>query len=194
MFAALTPDLVVRDSSINKPGELDKLAALGIPVLSIHCQRMEQIPGSLRVIGRALGEEQAAERVALDFEQELKGLGRLGGRPSVFIEVWGSPLMTAGGGTLPHDAVENLGARNHLRDQEGYFQVVQETLAQNPPDVILLPLQEAHQESAAAEFLATLELDVPVIKIPADLITKPTPRVLQGMKLLKEKLTQIDDS
>lgn len=193
-LAALMPDLVVRDSSINKPGELEKLAALGIPVLSIHCQRLGQIPESLRAIGKSLGEARVGEAAAVSFERELEELGQIEGQCTVLIEVWGSPLTAAGGATVPHDAVESLGARNYFRDQEGYFQVVQETLAQNPPDVILLPLQEAHQESAAAEFLATLELDVPVIKIPADLITKPTPRVLEGMKLLKEKLTQIDDS
>lgn len=193
-LAALQPDLVVRDSSINKSGELEKLESLGIPVLSIHCQSLEQIPASLRLLGEAVGKAPEGEAAAARFEQGLSELSQVPSSPSVFVEVWGSPLMTAGSDTLPDAVLQKLGARNHFGVEPGYFQVVKESLAENPPDVILLPVREEGQESAAARFLAEVELKVPVVKVPSDLITKPTPRVLEGMKLLSEGLTQIDDS
>lgn len=186
--AALKPDLVVRDSSINKPGELRKLQALGIAAHTMSCQRLADIPQTLRELGVAIGSASAGDEAAQTFEEKLARVVPLEKQPRVFVEIWGSPLMTAGTETMPDDVINAVGAENIFADQKGYFQVVNSTLVARKPDIILLPLEPNRQTSAAAEMLAKLGVRVRVIKIDSSLLTKPTPRVLEGIKALHSAL------
>jgi iron complex transport system substrate-binding protein len=102
--------------------------------------------------------------------------------------VWGSPLMTVGAQTLPDDLLNQLGLTNVYADQHGYFQVDPEDVVRRQPELIILPGQPG-QSSVAAELLTRAGVPVQVITLDGDLFTSPTPRVVQGLRLINDQLS-----
>lgn len=192
VLTGLNPDLVVYDSSINKPNSVKKLVELGIPIFELKCERMADIPEALRKLGKRTGLEAEGEKAALLFGERLKEIQPLPEPPRVFLEVWSKPILTAGSQTMLDDVLKTLGAKNIYDDQKKYFQVVDASLVKRAPEIILLPVDpnsdSPEPESAAAALLESVGLEVRVIKIDSNLVTKPTPRVLEGLIQLRQAL------
>ena len=75
-IVALQPDLVVGANG-NPPDALAHLAQLGIPVMTVDPQSLEQVEDSLRLIGRATGDAAEANAVA----DSMRATARRGGAP-----------------------------------------------------------------------------------------------------------------
>lgn len=121
---ALNPDLVVLSLSVagtrRGPGDLvERLEAAGIPVVVVdfYLKPFRDTVPSLRILGRLLGREQAAEDFIRFYEARRQRITeRLGSveRPSVFIHAHaggGECCMSPGKGTFD-DYVTAAGGRN----------------------------------------------------------------------------------
>lgn len=183
---ALQPDLVVLDTEFN--ADLGKLRRLGLPVLELRSKRLSDVAANLRLLGDRLGHSESGSAAAERFEAALSRLPKLEGKEKVFIEIWGSPLMTVGADSLPNDLLTHLGLVNAYSDQKGYFQVDPEDVVNRRPGIIILPSAKPTDVSSAAKLLARAGVDCKVIVIDGDLFTNPSPRVLQGMLELSEAL------
>lgn len=182
----LRPDLVLLDTEFNR--DQAQLEGLGLKVLPLQSRRLADIARNIRLLGRHLGREKSAETAAQAFEAKLKAIPRLKETPTVFIEIWGSPLMTVGGESLPNDLLEILGLPNAYEDQTGYFQVDPEDVLRRRPDVIILPSGSSTEQSSAAKLLERAGVSVRVIVLDGDLFTNPTSRVLQGLEIIRREL------
>ncbi len=185
---SLKPDLVILDTEFNR--DQAQLERLGLKVLPLQSRRVTDIARNIRLLGRHLGREESAETAARAFETKLRATQRLKEAPSVFIEIWGSPLMTVGGESLPNDLLEILGLHNTYEDQMGYFQVDPEDVLRRRPDVIILPSASSTEQSSAAKLLERAGVSVRVIVLDGDLFTNPTPRVLQGLEIVRRELDE----
>lgn len=183
---SLRPDLVVLDSEFN--GDAPKYRKLGLPVLELRSKRLSDISANLRLLGPRLSLADSAEAAASRFEDSLSQVARLDEPRTVFIEIWGSPLMTVGTDSLPDDLLQQLGLKNAYADQKGYFQVDPEDVVKRRPGIIILPSAKPTDSSTAAKLLARAGVDTKVIALDGDLFTNPSPRVLQGLKILSEEL------
>lgn len=195
---ALSPDLVILDSTLNDDGP--RLESLGLEVLDLKGKRLVDISRNLQRLSAFLDCGPKGVEAQRDFERALAEVEPLKRSREVFVEVWGSPLMTVGSESLPNDLLTHLNLKNIYGDELGYFQVNSEDLLSRRPDFILVVAAQdldsksgkAQPDSASAKLYSQTGRQVPVVFISGDLLTKPTVRVLEGLKLLKDAAENLD--
>ncbi|MDR2032723.1 MAG: cobalamin-binding protein [Azoarcus sp.] len=197
-IAALEPDLVVAWQSGNRPGQLERLAALGVPVYIDEPRTLEDIARGLEALGTLAGSADTAREAAREFRARLAELRqRYAARPPVrtFYQVWNQPLLTVNG-QHPISAVIRLcGGENVFGALAPLTPTVstEAVLAANPEAIVASGMDEARPqwleawrrwtglEAAAADNL---------FFVPPDIIQRHTPRVLDGAARLCEQLEQ----
>lgn len=195
-IVALKPDLVVVWQSGNVGGVVKRLAALGLPVYQTQPDRLEDIPANIEKLGRLAGSETAATRVAADFRQRLATLRKLySTRPPVrvFYQAWHQPLLTVGGDQIISDVIGLCGGQNIFAG-----------LAAKAPSVSVEAVLAANPEAIVASGMGR---DTPIglddwrawkqmkavargnlFHVSADLMQRPTPRLLDGAEQLCRRL------
>lgn len=187
----LKPDLIVLDSAFN--ANQQSFDNLGLKVLELSCHRLADIPVALENLGLALGCQEEAEAQKEAFQKELAAISPLNTSEVFFVEIWGEPMMTVGSDTLVNDVLQVVGVKNCYADQSDYFQVDPEDVVNRRPDVILLPTKDSDAPSRAEELCRKVGLEPKVIRIDPDLLVRPSPRLISGMKFLRDELaTQIE--
>lgn len=194
-LVSLKPDLVVVDAGFNRDGE--RLRSLGLPVYELKCNRLADIAPAMRDLGKRLGEPEVANSAADQFEESLRSLVPLESHPRAFVEVWGDPLMTAGHQTLIQDLLTAVGIRNAYSDPVGYFQVNLEDLASRQPDIVILPIHGDSDDGVSKAMELSRRVagwEPQVVTIDSDLLVRAGPRVLEGMRRLRESVQKIENS
>jgi iron complex transport system substrate-binding protein len=183
---SLRPDLVVLDTEFSS--DVGKIERLGLPVLGLRSRRLEDIGSNLRILGERLGRKVHGEQAAQRFEKTLREVPKVKSDATVFVEIWGSPLMTVGGDSIPNDLLELVGLTNVYGDQVGYFQVDPEDVVSRRPEIIIVSASGLNTSSTAAKLLKRAGLNPKVVLIEDGLFTKPCPRLLQGLEILTGQL------
>lgn len=154
---ALHPDLVLADEDENKPEHLREISTFS----GVHVTRIESVPDAAREleeIGRLVGREHDAEARAqaiLEEYRRLRELRQVFPPIPLFVPIWRTPLMTAGGRTYLSDLVEAAGGRNVYSDApRKYFETRFEEVRPRAPEAVLLPTEpyrfrEAHRHEFA---------------------------------------------
>lgn len=191
-IVALKPDLVVVWQSGNAGGVVKRLQALGLPVYQTQPDRLEDIPANIEKLGHLAGSEAVSARVAADFRQRLAALRtRYAARPAVpvFYQAWHQPLLTVGGDQIISDVIRLCGGANIFAG-----------LAAKAPTVSVEAVLAANPEAIVASGMGR---DTPVALddwrnwkriqavtrdnlffVSADLMQRPTPRLLEGAEQL----------
>jgi iron complex transport system substrate-binding protein len=198
---ALRPDLVLAWGSGNRAADLDRLARSGVALYVAEPRRLADIARHLRAIGALAGSPAVAEAAAGGFERELAHLrGQAPGLTplDVFIEIWPQPLFTVGPQHLISEAAGLCGLRNVLQTYPlASGPVAVETVLSAAPDVIV-SLDGGREAAARLRWarLRTLKSASAIVSIDPDLLTRATPRILQGterlcarLRLLRQTLT-----
>lgn len=203
-LVAMKPDLVLLGGDYHQRLD-DQLTKLNVPVLSLESQSMAGIERSTRAIARCTGHIDLGEELIQKMNQELKALQvrikpyQKPGRPRVFYQVWDQPLMTAGPASYIGALIELIGGENIFDDVEiAYPQVSEETLIVRNPDVIILPLIKKNQSDPAESWLRLSKRpgwkqmnavkNKRIYLIEDDLISRPGPRVVQGLQKIAQAL------
>jgi iron complex transport system substrate-binding protein len=148
-LVALQPDLVV----VSEYTDADFLAALERSGLRYHrMQGLDSMGGfraALLELGGAVGEPEAAERLAQDYDRRLAEIAtrlKAASRPRVLY--WSNPF-TAGAGTAIGALIECAGGRNVGRDLgiEGLVPIGAERAYATDPDVVLVAASPGSDES-----------------------------------------------
>lgn len=156
---SLRPDLVIAQGMQN-PDTGRALARAGVPVLLLPDVRgIDDLVRSVRMLGEALEEEQAAEELVAEIERRRAALAGKGWTKTwsvVPYSNYGTGGWTAGIGTTAEMYVELAGLRNAVVEAglKGHFQVDAERLFELDPDVILVHSSARDpQRSPSAELL-----------------------------------------
>ena len=114
---------------------------------------------------------------------------------SVFYQVWDRPLMTVNGRHFISDAIHLCGGNSLFKDLEPLAPTISKeaVIAANPQ--VIVSGQASNRGSTLEEMWGDWKtLDAVkygnLFLIPADLITRPTPRILDGVTMLCDKLEQ----
>jgi iron complex transport system substrate-binding protein len=199
---ALKPDLVIVQ------GKAEKLRAFcdrhGIPMLHVDMNSERTIYAGLRTIGRAVSEEEAADRLAATIRSELAQVARrVAGRPRprVFLCMGHRPgslrgLASAAGDTFLSELLSIAGGQNIFADlEQDYPPINKERLVERRPEVIV----ELHPgEALSAEARETLRGDwqklasLPAVRegrihlLTENYLMIPGPRVAQAAACIAE--------
>jgi len=194
-IARLKPDLAIAWSSGNPPGQVAQLARLGIPVFVSEPKKLEDIPATLRRLGRLAGTV-AAEDAARGFESRLAGLrAKYGGQRSVgvFYEIWNQPLMTVGGDHVISAAIALCGGHNVFAQLKQPAEAVElEAVLRADPEVIVASGMGEQRPEWLDHWqrwprLAAVQRGN-LFFVPPDLLQRHTPRLLDGAERLCESL------
>ena len=182
---ALHPDLVFGWLSGNKPSDIARLEQLGVKVFLSEPRRLTDIPRTLRVMGTLLGTAGVGEEQARAFERRLQSLHTLaaGARAvSVFFEVWHQPLITVNGQHLISDVLTLCGGSNVFESLPALAPAVSlESVLLADPEVIIatdVPRDALAAWNRTPRLRAVQRRQI--YELHPDLITRATPRVLEG--------------
>ena len=195
-IVALKPDLILVWQHGNAQRQLDKLLSLGIPVFYNQSDRLSDVARSVQKLGRLAGTEAIASTVAGAFvarEAELRK--RYAARPPVrvFYQIWERPLMTVNNDHLISDVIRLCGGQNVMGELKQLAPVIStEAVLEADPEMIAGATAEPNMRDnldnwkAWPHILAVKRDNLFVIH--TDLISRATPRVLDGAQQMCENL------
>lgn len=145
IIAAQAPDLIIADSILQAQLE-DQLEALNVPVLFAGAESFDDAPAGLRLVGMAIGNEEAGETAAKALEDtKAEVIAMLPDeKPSVLV-LNGTPddFYVAKPESYVGDLLAILGVSNVAAGQPdsgrfpGYTKLSLETIVADGPDVVL---------------------------------------------------------
>ena len=196
---ALKPDLIVVWLHGNSEGQLEQMRKLGIPVFSSEPRRLIHIGSTLRRFGTLTGNEAAAETAAQRFERDVATLReRYRGRPvvRVFYQIAERPLLTINREHLIADVLELCGARNVFSELGALTpNVTAEAVAARDPEAIITSAHEPGNESSFGIWKMLKAMHATrkrnFIELHSDLISRQSPRIVEGAKRLCEELDRV---
>lgn len=140
-IAAVAPDLVLLYESPANRAAAMRLTDLGIPVLMLRTDQLDDLDRHLALLGRATGHRAAADsvRAALHEGLEAASVSPDTTAPRVLIVVWDQPPMTLGRGSFLNEVLERSGARNLFADVATSSATISiEAVVTRNPDLILV--------------------------------------------------------
>ncbi|MFA4943488.1 MAG: helical backbone metal receptor [Lentisphaeria bacterium] len=184
-------------TSLKDPAAAESLRGMGIRLLLLPCESFEDYCRAVTQLGEALGCPEAAAAEVARIQAGLDRFARLAAavpperRPRVYLEVWGSPLMTVGGRSFLNQMIASAGGRNVAAAvDKDYFTCSAEWVLQAAPEVILCPAMGAGQ---AADVLARPGwAAVPAVRarriyggLDEALLYRLGPRLLEGIAMIR---------
>jgi iron complex transport system substrate-binding protein len=195
-IVALKPDLVVVWQNGNAQRQLEKLLNLGIPAFYNEPRRLADIARAIEQLGRLAGTEAVAQPAAQAFLARTAALRRrYAGRDPVtlFYQIWDQPLMTVNGEHLISDVIGMCGGRNVFAGMGALTpEISTESVLAADPEAIGGVSAEAGQAQNLDAWKQWPRLTAVargnLFVIDADIISRNTPRILDGAEQLCEQL------
>ncbi len=202
---ALAPDMVI-SCGLEKPEFVEVLRRAGIQVVNVQekgfIATFPELFDAIRQIGQSTGRSAEAKTLVAEMQAELDAVAaRLGPiddarRVPVFVEIEESPLMTAGAGSFIDDLIRRAGGRNVAHEiASAYPRIDPERVIAWNPEVILVAHGDRSGEAAGRLARHIGWSDVAAVRnrrviddIDGDLLFRPGPRLVDGVKALAERL------
>jgi iron complex transport system substrate-binding protein len=164
-------------------------------------KNMQELFDSIKEIGKIANKREEAERLIDQMRYEVESITSkvkdipLEIRPKVFIEIWHEPLSTAGKGSFIDDLINLAGGINIASETRRAFSIFspEEVIKRNPGHIILAYMSsEAQQEIIKERFgwgqIEAVKKNRIYNDINPDLLLRPGPRVVEGLKKIHERL------
>lgn len=194
---SLRPDVVVMSTNGNPKEFEERLRSMNIRTYVFRARDTDQLPESIREMGRALDEKERFDSLAGRIEEALDGFRarKSGSGKKVLFMIWPEPLMVAGPGTAIHDAITLLGATNIAGDTKvQYPKYSIEEIIRRAPDIIFIGKASGMEsmEKVSVNFLKRISY-VPAVKnnkvfYVSDSLYRLGPRVIAGIEEMAEYL------
>lgn len=195
---ALRPDLVLAPKEFLKPDVILKLDQLKIPVFVLAATTVEDILRHLQTLGRMLDRSVAANDVAMTLRQQIAAIkARIQGVPPVRVlyVLNSQPLITVGPGSFIDQLIGMAGGANvAAQSSTPYPRLSMEIVLQQDPEVLVFPIGKAEGVSESEQQAWRQWPTMTAVKqgrlhqIPADLLNRPGPRIVQALGLLTDIL------
>lgn len=197
-IAALKPDLIVVWMHGSAAHQIDRLRALKIPIFHSEPRDLAQIGDSLKRLGVLAGEPSRGNAAAAAYAAELAALRqRYSGRPPmrVFYQVWHQPLLTVNDHHLISDMIHLCGGVNVFGSQAALVPAISvEAVLAARPQVLATSTPDGLNDDSLAMwrgFKAMAPLLRQAVVVPADFISRQSPRALTGARRLCEGIEQV---
>ena len=196
---ALQPDLVLVWQTGNGVDVMEKLVALQLPFYVSEPGELDDIANELVQIGQLTGRLTEGKRSADNFTTELENLrGQFQNREriSVFYELWHEPMQTLNRNHIVSDVIQLCGGQNIFAAAKAIAPVVgiEAILAANPQAIIVSGIgMEKPDWMSTWQNWPTLQAvrKQHIYFVPADLLQRHTPRILEGARQLCDNLEAV---
>jgi len=197
----LHPDLIIAtDFEDDSVAEL--LSKSGIRLLHLRIHNFQELFEALREIGQATGTLQRAEKMVETMQMALEKIAerfkkvKPWQRPKVFVEIWHDPITTVGQASFINEVITRAGGVNVAGNiKQAYPHVNPEKVIEWNPDVIVLCYMQRDGYSASQlanrigwDGISAIREGRIIEDIQPDLISRPGPRLIEGVKILAQRL------
>jgi iron complex transport system substrate-binding protein len=189
---SLKPDLVLATTVGNRRETVEEMARLGLVVFVAGAEKIRDVPREVRDVGRLVGREAGADRVAREMESRLADISRriAGRKPvAVYYQIWDQPFITVSTGSFIDDAITLSGGRNVFAGLgQKNPRVSEEAILASRPEVMVLSAMGREGAGLADRWRA--HGGVPAVAsgrihiMDSDLLHRPGPRIVQGVERL----------
>ena len=192
----LKPGLVITND-LMKPGKGKLLVRAGIRLERMQCRNMAEYIRWTEMLGRLLDcrEAAAAEiaRVRKKMEKLQIQAAKIALKKKVCWVIWDSPLMIAGGGSLPETVIGYAGGINLAQGlQPEYIKASKDWLIRNQPDVIVWTCSRPlNKKDRFWKALKAVRNGAVIIAPDPSVLLRPGPRLPEGIGWLKNELEKI---
>lgn len=196
---SLQPDLFLTISGGDQWKQA--LRDLDVPVVTLNATDLPDLLGDMRAVGRISGAGSEANALTSDLQARVdavsSAVAAAGGPVSCFFEVYYPPLTTVGPDTFIYDLLERAGCDPVTAGAKSDYPTWSlEKLISDPPDVYLATAESAKSPDAVAsrpgfDAIPAVSSGAVVI-VDSDLITRPGPRVIDGLEALEAALHPSD--
>ncbi|MBN1795784.1 MAG: ABC transporter substrate-binding protein [Sedimentisphaerales bacterium] len=193
------PDLVITLWFKEQKTVADSLSRLGINVVTVKLEEIDELTGAIIKIGKAAGRQNKAEDLAKTISSEIQKTSRKYqdmDKPKVLWLVQNEPIRVAGRKTFINEIIELAGGQNAAGPTPmQYPQLGSENLLTCGAEVIIhsaMNKNNMEQERQTARQIWKKFPDLPAVKnnriyvIDPDTTLRLGPRLPQGLKLIAE--------
>jgi iron complex transport system substrate-binding protein len=192
----LRPDLVlwITDGGAIAPmrrlAELSQGSTRPFPILALDVVSVADVLAAPRVVGEAMGEAGAGQRLSAELRGEVErvrvragGLASSGPRRVLFV-VGREPLVVAGPGSFPDELLRLAGCENVVRSERPWpVYPLERAVADNPDLVVDGAAREPAEGIARLSAIPAVRRGA-VFRLPSDDLLRPGPRMIHGLETL----------
>ena len=191
-IVALRPSLVFLTLPIHRQ-LLEKLNEMKVPVYVSRPADIEAVFREIDTVSQLLGRKATGDSLVASMRTRLDSIPAFADTPRVYVEISGTPLMTAGGGTFINELLVRAGGRNVFESSVQEYPVVDpEAVLKADPEVILLLHPDMSAQDVAARIgwggISAVKHGRIYDRLDEDLLFRPGPRIVDGVVLLAKLL------
>lgn len=196
------PDLILaHESQKSTAGDvLKSLKQSGVKVVYVKdAQSISEMYDSFKQVGEVTGKQSKAKALVKETKQNIKNIKASVPKDAksqkVFMEVSSEPeIYTAGKQTFFNDMLETLKAKNSFSNLEGWQKVSKEGIIKKNPDIMISTMgmseksyqKMVEQRGGFDKITAVKKGELKAVN--GDEISRPGPRIDDGLKALKEAI------
>lgn len=189
----LRPDVVLAaGNNFTPPRDIDRLRALGIPVIVLYAETVDEILADIRLIGVVIGAPDEAQRMTDLMKQRIRAISdaasATGTRPRVFYELGDQPeIYGPADDSFVADLVDLAGGDPITTGSRTAFTIPLERLVAQDPEVIVLGdanygvTPDAVRKRSAAWRGMTAVKTGQIRPVDDIIVTRPGPRLADGL-------------
>ncbi len=207
MVATLNPDLVIAtDSVAGSEAVIDTMKQVGLPIITLHSERFDDMLADIYTIGVECGVEQQArelvEKLHLKIKQIVSQVRPGENNLRVYFEWFPNPFTSSGSQSWINDMIKKSGAVNIFGEfpNPTLLPDEDEIIVRDPQAIFIcwigqgddiedMEIKDVLRRKGWDEVQAIRKKQV--YFLPESLFTFPGPRIVEGLELLIELTTQI---
>ncbi|MBA2489942.1 MAG: ABC transporter substrate-binding protein [Chloroflexi bacterium] len=189
------PDVILAAGNAFTPAaDIVRLRGLGLPVVVVYAETLDEVLGDIELIGSVLGENESATQLTSELQLRIDDVTRAAAsvdeRPRVFYQLGSEPeIYGPAPGSFVADMIGLAGGEAVTTDDPAVFSIPIERLVEEDPEVIIVgdapfgvcpdqvSARPAWRQMTAVEEGAVRPIDDTVV-------TRPGPRVAEGLATL----------
>jgi len=194
---AIEPDLIFA-APANTEEVINRLRTLGMTVVILDPQTIDDVLHDIELVGRATGQEEEASALIEGLQARIETVAGTAtenhdGHPSVAHVIWHNPLWICGNGTFQNEVITMTGGTNAFGSVNGWSIVSQEEFITANPDYILVSSgsgMDRDEYDAIYNYiiheprLQRLDAvrDGRIYVIDADVVSRGSPRIVDALE------------
>lgn len=197
----IQPDLILA-TRIHEAEIIPELERLGLTVLNLYPQTLDEVLEAITLIGKCTGKEEEASQLVAEMRNRINAITSKtdslteAQRPRVFYVVRPEPLWTVGAGHRIHELIVLAGGINIAQGLSGSTTISLEAVIEANPQVIIAGIGRAMGATLALEFLKTeprlrgvdARINNQVYGVDSDLASRVGPRIVDGLEQLAKMI------
>ena len=185
---ALKPDLIIAWHTGGNNRPIERLRSLGMPVYTNEARSLAGIGEAIIDIATLLGKNERGFELQQEFMTALENSRVVKqSSPVIFFQISDQELYTVSSKHLIGQAINHCGGKNLFSDiSPNVSQVNQEMILANQPDVIVVTQRPGSKSTWVETWRGFTGTQYQVDTINPDLISRPSLRMLDGIKAICE--------